>query len=381
MVDGELPGGRMLDMDVYTNHRTTTTSTVNDAFSNAMDRTAVTGALSAGGFQLIYPNDDATGTLSGGLTDRIPHRYAFQLEIDAEANAGATSVDESKRVRVSDIADGASDSTIFYDPDALGTTDAGTPAWFYGIPGRVVCGGTPVDCGDTLLAQPNQPRTGGLPPGQWFYQGSGGLTFHADDPGAESHEFYVEDTDWVVIGAWAVRPEVNPAVADVRMGAFFLGPISYRYGSNQDIKAEYAGDAIGLYAERDGDAAAVSGKFKAAVNLTFDQPNNHIGGSITDFRLDGADEAENWRLTLTTTDANHLLQGRRGFLGGVADGTVLDGHVYMRSYGPQNPSTVDGRSPTALAGSFFVEPGSVTDHDLSLVGAFLAGRESAVDLR
>ena len=429
MVEGEaLPGGRVIDLDAYTNRKKTRTvgktdDDVDEAFSNADDRAAVKGALSSNGYQLVS-GDGAVGTAPDGDTaDQIPPRFAYQLEIDAESDVTiSTAVDESKRIRVSDIPDGNTVVANRYMLSALSTTSGGTPAWFYGIPGRVVCGGTQTDCGDEIIASPeNLPNAD--PPGQFYYRNSaaganGGLRFHANDG---EHEFYVPDADWVSIGVWAVRPAAGAMVGDVQMGAFVHGGQPWNFGDGTTGvtnaqraaagKVDYVGDAVGRYAERDGDAAAVTGRFTATTNLMFDlawddtaasdTDSGGLSGSITEFRLDGKDDAENWRLTLANTNAEQLFRsapllsgtcgantgvsiggsgtcGSAGLLAGVADGTVMQGRLNARAFGPYVAGTATTHTPTAIAGTFLAEPGVVrSNHDLSLVGAFLAGRKPA----
>ena len=430
--DGALPGGRVIDLDAYTNRKRTTTTGTTDAaafaaaFPDAVDRTAVTGALSDDGYQLVSgAANGAIGTApDGDPDDKIPARFAYQLEIDAESDQTvSTGVDESKRIRVSDIPSGQTVAANQYQLSALSTTSGGTPAWFYGIPGRVVCGGTPTDCGDTIIARPDRDQ-GGDPPGFYFYRNSaagatGGLRFHAN---AGEHEFYVPDADWVSIGVWAVRPAAGAMVADVQMGAFVHGGQPWDFGNGTTGvtnahraaagKVDYVGDAVGRYAEQDGDAAAVTGRFTATTNLTFDlawddtaasdTDSGGLSGRITEFRLDGKDDAENWRLTLANTNAEQLFRsapllsgtcgantgvsiggtgtcGSAGILAGVADGTVMQGRLNARAFGPAYVAgTATTHTPTAIAGTFLAEPGVVrSNHDLSLVGAFLAGRKPA----
>ena len=144
----DLGGGRRIGLDVYTNTKpTATTRKVNDVFPDAADRGAVTRALSNAGFQLVYGQGANTATalagtarLRGQPTDFIPWQWARQLEIDAEADVpGSANVDESERVRLTDLPLGLLDPSYRYWGDALDSTPTGTPAWFYGIPGSLVC--------------------------------------------------------------------------------------------------------------------------------------------------------------------------------------------------------------------------------------------------
>ena len=318
----------------------------------------------------------------------------------------SVNVDESKRIRLSDR------SELPDDQPSGGSTDnqyrlsqltpAGTPAWFYGIPGKVVCDGNPASCGNARI------QYWGAGDGTYFVVGTprSNLTFKAD---AGEHEFYVPDTDWVSIGVWSVAPESGGTAADVQMGAFVHGSMPWNYSNSvlaftEDTTVRYAGDAVGRYAQRDADDQVVSGKFKAKANLTFafdssDRDDDRLSGSFTGFRLEGKDEDENWRLRLPTTQSYKLLYdvagsspacgdnlaldsstcGTLAGLDGLADGLTMVGRMNARAFGPAATAADPDLTPGAIAGTFFAEQNTSAGrtNDLSLMGAFLADRQPA----
>ena len=418
----DLGGGRGISLDVHTNTKpTATTRKVNDVFPDAADRGAVTRALSNAGFQLVYRQAANTNTaaalagtarLLGQPSDVIPWHWARQLEIDAEDDVPAsTNVDESERVRLTDLPWGGLGPISWYRAEALDTTPTGTPAWFYGIPGSLVCNNLGGLHGNSRVCGAAAPGGGGIwrttsGGGRIYVQRSKGLTFKA---AAGSHEFYVPDADWVSIGVWSVGPESGGTAADVQMGAFVRGSMPWNY-ADADIdytdapKAEYQGDAYGRYAQRDGDNQVGSGKFTATVNLAFalgaSAEAGRLSGDITGFRLDGAEDPENWRLRLPATHSFRLFHdaagsppscganlvlgaggtgcGNLGGLEGLADGFLLEGKMNARAFGPS--ATADAnQTPGAIAGTFFAEQSQTEgrSNDLSLIGAFLAGRMPA----
>ena len=125
-----------------------------------------------------------------------------------------------------------------------------------------------------------------------------------------------------------------------------------------------------------------------------------LSGDITGFRLDGADagNAENWRLRLPATHSFHLLHdapagsapcganlvlgagGTLGGLEGLADGFLVEGKMNARAFGPSAIADAN-QTPGAIAGTFFAEQNTSEGrtNDLSLIGAFLAGRTPAAD--
>ena len=358
----------------------------------------MSGALSDDGFPLIYSWDNGYPDPPDSYQDNfIPPRFGLQLEIDAGSDVAASSnVDESKRVRIRDLAisNNAADS---YQLSAL--TPAGTSAWFYGIPGKVICGGNPPSCGSDRIQ-----RTFGT---VFRVRGTGtranGMVFKADEG---DHEFYVPDTDWVSIGAWSVESAGGTA-ADVQMGAFVQGALPWDYTQavyTGGQKADYEGGAVGRYAQTDADNQVGSGKFTATVNLSFalgaSADAGRLSGDIKDFRLDGKDEDENWRLQLPETNSYRLLHARSsasapcganlvlgaggtgpcgtlGRLRGLADGINMTGSMNARAFGPAAAVGANHRTPGTIAGTFFAEQnaGAGRSNDLSLIGAFLAARQ------
>ena len=406
-VDGaDLGGGRRISLDVYTDAEPTrTTSDVNtgipypqdidaaDRNGLSLDRDAVSGALSDDGFPLLYDGDGAYPDPPVSYQDnRMPARFVRQLEIEAGAGkdvVASTNVDESKRVRLSELPGD-------YKLSAL--TPAGTPAWFYGIPGKIICGGNPRSCG----SGEDSFRISGLEVLAMIANSAvrtNGMIFKAD---AGEHEFYVPDADWVSIGVWSVAPESGGTAADVQMGAFVHGRLPWDYTRavyTGGPKADYEGGAVGRYAQTDADNRVGSGKFKATVNLSFalgaSADAGRLSGDITDFRLDGAEDPENWRLQLPETNSRRLLHAAAGSppscganlalgagcstlgrLLGLADGITMTGRMNARAFGPA--ATADAnQTPGTIAGTFFAEQdaGAGRDNDLSLMGAFLAARQ------
>ena len=202
-------------------------------------------------------------------------------------------------------------------------------------------------------------------------------------------------------------PESGGTAADVQMGAFVRGSMPWDY--TDAPKAEYQGDAVGRYAQRDGDNQVGSGKFMATVNLAFalgaSAEAGRLSGDITGFRLDGADagNAENWRLRLPATHAFRLLHdapagsapcganlvlgaggtgacGTLGGLEGLADGFLVEGKMNARAFGPSAIADAN-QTPGTIVGTFFAEQSQTEGrtNDLSLIDAFLAGRTPAAD--
>ena len=411
-VDGkDLGGGRRISLDVYTDAEPTgTTTDVNtavpdsqeiDPFNRAavtLDREAISGALSDDGFPLIYSWDNGYSDPPDSFQDNfIPPRFGLQLEIDAGSDVAASSnVDESKRVRMRDLAISNNDDDS-YQLSAL--TPAGTSAWFLGIPGKVICGGNPPSCGSDRIQ-----RTFGT---VFRVRGTGtranGMVFKADEG---DHEFYVPDTDWVSIGAWSVESAGGTA-ADVQMGAFVHGALPWDYTQavyTGGQKADYEGGAVGRYAQTDADNQVGSGKFTATVNLSFalgaSADAGRLSGDIKGFRLDGAEDPENWRLRLPETNSYRLLHARSsasapcganlvlgaggtgpcgtlGGLRGLADGINMTGSMNARAFGPAAAVGANHRTPGTIVGTFFAEQnaGAGRSNDLSLIGAFLAARQ------
>ena len=409
-VDGaDLGDSRRISIDVYTDAEPTkTTTNVNEAFSDARDRAAVTAALTNAGFPLLYDIGGYPAAYDPSTDNVLPVRFAYQLEIDAETDSTiSANVDEGKRIRLSDrseLPDDDPDSSANNQYHLSQLTPAGTPAWFYGIPGNVVCGGSPASCGNARI------QYWGAGSGTYFVVGTprASLTFQADDG---DHEFYVPDTDWVSIGVWSVEPASDGTAANVQMGAFVHGSMPWNYGNSalaftEDTTVRYAGDAVGRYAQRDGNDQVESGKFAATVNLAFAfdggsaRDDDRLSGSITGFRLAGKDEDENWRLRLPTTSSYKLLHdepagsapcgttnlvggtgacGNLAGLDGLADGFTMVGRMNARAFGPDATADDPDLTPGAIAGTFFAEQNTSAGrtNDLSLIGAFLADRQPA----
>ena len=361
--DAGLPGGRGISLDLYTNAKPTgTTASAAEIFSGDAE-TDVTDALSDDGIRLVTDlRDDRT------RTDHIIRRYAAQLEIQAESNERALgvaeaddNVDENKRIRLGNrtaVPGGSALGSVpqedTYQPGALSRDrDTGTPAWFHGMPGQVVCGipsgETEGDCGqDTYPVATSPDRV--------LVRSSGGPTFIADDG---DHECRVPDADRVSIGVWSVRPASRATEGDVRMGAVH-GSDPFTYST----------------ATLDGEAE-------------FDFDGRTVSGSITDFKLDGADDAENWAFTLTEGSIAALAEndgldpsgpgdvmgigGPTGVLGGV--GSLMEGRPDMRLFLPQAENMA---KPETVAGMFFAEQRrNRAIHDPSPIGASAAGPKPA----
>ena len=260
------------------------------------------------------------------------------------------------------------------------------------MPGTVGCGGTPTNCGTDVRIVTNAPAAWGAddpdnPGGIWWRGGSSeGLTFRADDG---EHGFYVPDTDWVSIGARLVQPGEDAALEDVRMGVFVHGSDPFHYASATDLDGEatHVGDAVGRWTEREGEAAAAAGagRFTATAGFEFDFDDEEVGGSITDFKLDRASESESWipsfprdenLATLLETDGSTAGSGGPATLGGTAAGSVMEGQLNMRMFGPNTETTT---KPTAVAGTFFAQGERTNVHKLSLIDAYAAGPEPAAD--
>ena len=199
-----------------------------------------------------------------------------------------------------------------------------------------------------------------------------------------------QDEYYLTLGAWIAMP-VDPAgaVTDYDWGAFANGHAATALSRAQiralTGSATYSGPATGLYSKAtftgSGSTRALQsshiGSFTATatINADFDAGANMygtMGGSITDFRENGASLGE-WTVTLPATEsvistASEVFAGSHS--GGSADGQALTGEWGVQPY--RNSATSGAEM---VVGTWTASTAATNNDALHMVGAFAGERQ------
>ena len=198
-----------------------------------------------------------------------------------------------------------------------------------------------------------------------------------------------QDEYYLTLGAWLVTP-TDPASASTiyNWGAFANGHAATALNRTQiralTGSATYSGPATGLYSKAtftgSGSTRALQsshiGSFTATatINADFDAGTNMygtMGGSITDFRENGASLGE-WTVNFPATQA--IITASRetfaGSSGGSADGQTLTGEWGVQPY--RNSAT---SGPEMVVGTWTASTAAANNDALHMVGAFAGERQ------
>ena len=175
------------------------------------------------------------------------------------------------------------------------------------------------------------------------------------------------DADYLAGGVWLIVPDDASSAAGYVFGAFADGSDPFLQSSLAALQgtATYEGDATGVYSEESGGTTGI-GYFNGDVTLMADFGSDSglgtIGGSITDFEVDGV--RENGTLELGTANIGAQDSGFfRGAVTGSDDERSYTGHWGGQFFGN---GEADGR-PGSVAGTF---GGHSIDNAVNFVGAF-----------
>ena len=182
----------------------------------------------------------------------------------------------------------------------------------------------------------------------------------------------VADADYLAGGVWLIAPDDVTSATDYEFGGFADGSDPYLQGNLAALlgTATYAGDAVGVYSEKEAGATTV-GYFDGDVRLTANFGDGNglgtISGSISSFVVDGTPAAGTLNLGTAGIGAQDS-----GFFRGAVTGSD-DERSYTGHWGGQffGNGQADGR-PGSVAGTF---GGNSADDVVSFVGAFGAHKQ------
>jgi hypothetical protein len=181
----------------------------------------------------------------------------------------------------------------------------------------------------------------------------------------------VEDTDYLVFGAWLT--EAVDTSTSRNVVAFANGADAFTTVESAPVgKATYSGPATGYYAKRNRNSAATAaGRFTAAATLNADfdtaSDDGTISGEVTDFVIlnpvDGiVGSNPDWSVALQGGNDDNTVDiavNTTGTTGGAADGIAWDGAWGANFYGD---ATAGGDPlPTGIAGVFHAQSDGSTE--------------------
>ena len=243
--------------------------------------------------------------------------------------------------------------------------DDGTPGSWRGVMGNFICrqGANPGEA-CTISAQTHQEQ------GNVHYERVITGTFEFVPDGGEM--VVVDDTDWLTVGVWEITSQSEMMVhGDYEVGAFASGNDPFEENNVAAVmgRAEYEGDAVGMYTQSLG-GDTNKDRFAATATLIANFGDGAalgtVNGTVSHFRLGaaGTPKRMDWTINLETaclggncrsSFGNKFMNpppvptnSFKGNTSGFADGHAIDGRWSGRLYGNDHSSG----QPGAIAGTF-----------------------------